>query len=68
MTTHTGYSESTSWRYVGWKDSEFKHEGCNQNLADILGLNNPQEIIGLTDDYFHPYDANLVSFIGKMMS
>lgn len=48
--------------YIGWKDSEFKHEGCNQNQANILGLNHPQRIVGLTDACFHPHDTKLIEF------
>lgn len=35
--------------YIGWKDKNFKHLGCNRNLAKILKLKNESKIIGLSD-------------------
>ncbi|BAZ43633.1 signal transduction histidine kinase [Chondrocystis sp. NIES-4102] len=34
---------------ISWKDSNSVYLGCNQVFADILGLTNPQEIVGKTD-------------------
>jgi|SRR5579862_557689 len=34
---------------VGWKDKEFRHLGCNNNLANSLNLKFPEDIIGLKD-------------------
>ncbi|MEL6224784.1 MAG: ATP-binding protein [Cyanobacteria bacterium J06627_8] len=34
---------------IFWKDRESVYLGCNQNFAEAAGLNNPDEIIGLTD-------------------
>lgn len=35
--------------YVFWKDRNSVFLGCNQKLADLLGLNDKSDIIGLTD-------------------
>jgi two-component system, OmpR family, aerobic respiration control sensor histidine kinase ArcB len=35
--------------FVFWKDSELKLMGCNDNFAKQVGLNHPDEIVGLTD-------------------
>lgn len=48
--------------YIGWKNINLTYEGCNQNLASILGLTHSQEIVGLTDAYFHPHDPELTQF------
>lgn len=36
--------------YIGWKDMNFRHLGCNRNLAQILKLKSASHILGLTDD------------------
>jgi DNA-binding CsgD family transcriptional regulator len=36
--------------YIGWKDQNFRHLGCNRNLAKILKLKDVQQILGLSDD------------------
>lgn len=36
--------------YIGWKDTEFKHIGCNANLAYVLSLDSPSKILGLKDE------------------
>jgi two-component system aerobic respiration control sensor histidine kinase ArcB len=35
--------------FVFWKDTELKLMGCNDNFARQVGLNHPNEIVGLTD-------------------
>lgn len=35
--------------FMGWKDTHLKYLGCNDNLATILALDNPEQIIGLSD-------------------
>lgn len=35
--------------FVFWKDAELKLMGCNDNFAQQVGLNHPDEIVGLTD-------------------
>ncbi len=35
--------------FVFWKDTELKLMGCNDNFAKQVGLNHPDEIVGLTD-------------------
>lgn len=35
--------------YVFWKDTQSVYLGCNENFAKLVGLNSPEEIIGLTD-------------------
>lgn len=34
---------------VFWKDKKLKFLGCNQRFADVLGLDDPEDIIGKTD-------------------
>jgi two-component system, OmpR family, aerobic respiration control sensor histidine kinase ArcB len=55
---------------VYWKDREGKYQGCNQNTADLLKLNSPEDIIGKTllelDDAkhaasVHHYDEQLMA-------
>lgn len=38
--------------YIGWKNLELNHLGCNINLANSLKLKHPQSIIGLKDSDF----------------
>lgn len=35
---------------VFWKDTKSVFRGCNQAFANLVGFNNPDEIIGLTDN------------------
>jgi PAS domain S-box-containing protein len=35
---------------IFWKDCNLVYQGCNQNFADVAGLNSPEEIVGKTDD------------------
>ncbi|MBA3662364.1 MAG: helix-turn-helix transcriptional regulator [Gammaproteobacteria bacterium] len=35
--------------YIGWKDMHRQYLGCNENLANILQLKEPDKITGLTD-------------------
>jgi two-component system, OmpR family, aerobic respiration control sensor histidine kinase ArcB len=35
--------------FVFWKDTDLKLRGCNDNFAKQVGLNKPEEIVGLTD-------------------
>ena len=35
--------------YIGWKDTNLHHLGCNQNLASVLALKNADDIIGRKD-------------------
>ncbi|MBA4260105.1 MAG: hypothetical protein C0446_13155, partial [Chitinophaga sp.] len=36
---------------VFWKNKDLIYQGCNKNVARLLGYNNSSEIIGKTDDY-----------------
>ncbi len=36
-------------QYIFWKDTQAVYLGCNQNFAQIVGLDTPEEIIGKTD-------------------
>lgn len=38
---------------VFWKDKDLYYLGCNQRFANVVGLDNPQQIVGMTD-----YDFN----------
>lgn len=51
--------------YIGWKDVHFHHGGCNRNLANILGLKDANDIIGLPDEHFIPDDEELIKFHRK---
>lgn len=42
--------------FVFWKDTDLKLIGCNDNFAKQVGLNHPDEIVGLTDHDL-PWDA-----------
>ena len=35
-----------------WKDLNGNYLGCNKGYADMLGLENPDDIIGKNDKYF----------------
>jgi len=37
---------------VFWKDKNLKFLGCNQRFAEVVGLNDPENIIGKTDNGF----------------
>lgn len=34
---------------IGWKDTNLRHLGCNQNFANSLNLKTPNDIIGMRD-------------------
>jgi hypothetical protein len=36
--------------YIGWKDSNFRHIGCNANLSLMMCFNDPCKIYGLKDE------------------
>ena len=36
-------------QFVFWKDRNSVYQGCNRNFALAAGLNNPEDIMGLTD-------------------
>ncbi len=37
-------------QYIFWKDTNSVYLGCNQRWAELVGLTEPKEIIGKTDD------------------
>ncbi|MHA1148236.1 MAG: PAS domain S-box protein [Promethearchaeota archaeon] len=37
-------------QYIFWKDKDSVYMGCNKNFADIAGLDDPEEIVGKTDN------------------
>ncbi|MEB3357779.1 MAG: PAS domain-containing protein [Synechococcales bacterium] len=37
-------------QYIFWKDRHSVYLGCNRRWAEMAGLGNPDEVIGLTDD------------------
>ena len=51
--------------FIGWKDLYLRHAGCNANLANILGLRDAHQIIGLSDEHFNPDDEKLIKFHRK---
>lgn len=36
-------------QYLFWKDANSTYLGCNMNFAEFVGLNSPDDIVGLTD-------------------
>jgi len=36
-------------QYIAWKDRDSTFLGCNKNYAQMVGIGNPQDIIGKTD-------------------
>lgn len=38
--------------YIYWKDAHLIYQGCNKHVATYLGLNEPSEIVGKSDDDF----------------
>lgn len=49
--------------YIYWKDLNSVYLGCNQNLAQISGLDTPEDIIGKTDYDFFWGKKNAAQFI-----
>lgn len=49
-------------QYVYWKDRNFVYQGCNNLVAQYLGLKSPLEIIGKTDEDFN-WDETRVNFL-----
>ncbi len=57
-------------QYIFWKDRDCVYMGCNQNFAQIAGLENVEDIIGKTDydlpwtkeeaDYFRKVDKRIM--------
>jgi len=55
---------------VFWKDHESKYLGCNKAFAEIVGITDPKEIVGLTDydisvteeeaDFYREYDRRVM--------
>ncbi|MBX3709338.1 MAG: response regulator [Gammaproteobacteria bacterium] len=51
---------------IFWKDKEGRYLGCNNNVAHILGLSNPNEIIGKkNEDLFDTQFAELADQIDQ---
>lgn len=47
---------------IFWKDIEGRYLGCNQNVANFLKLDSPQDIIGKTNaDFFSPEIVEMVA-------
>lgn len=38
--------------YIYWKNKNSVYMGCNENMANVLALNSPEEIVGKTDHHF----------------
>lgn len=49
----------TSPSYISWKDRDLRYLGCNQATANLVGLDDPEQIIGKTDHDFH-YSAEQI--------
>jgi len=45
-----------------WKDRNSVFLGCNRQLADLLGLVSPEDIIGKTDFDLSPIDAEAIAY------
>ncbi len=54
-------------QFVWWKDTNSVFLGCNGNVARYVGLNHPEDIVGLTDYdiYEHKKDADFVRKIDQ---
>jgi len=52
-------------QYVYWKDRNFVYQGCNNLVAQYLGLNSPLEIVGKTDRDFK-WDTYRINFLHKI--
>ncbi|MEC4984015.1 MAG: PAS domain S-box protein [Oscillatoria sp. PMC 1068.18] len=48
---------------IYWKNTDLVYLGCNQNFSQLVGLNNPQEIMGKTNEDlpWQPDEANFFS-------
>jgi DNA-binding CsgD family transcriptional regulator len=51
--------------YIGWKDSNGKYLGCNQQLAMVLQLKSAEQIVGLKDSILIDYNEATGSFHAK---
>lgn len=40
-------------QYVFWKDINSIYLGCNKNFAQLVGLDSPNDIVGMTDEDLH---------------
>ncbi len=52
-------------QYVYWKDKNLVYQGCNNLVAQYLGLKSPFEIVGKTDNDFH-WDEARVNFLHQI--
>ncbi|MBA2655474.1 MAG: response regulator [Tatlockia sp.] len=52
-------------QYVYWKDNNLVYQGCNNLVAQYLGLNSPLDIIGKTDSDFN-WTKTRVNFLHKI--
>lgn len=50
-----GYIVTKVPGFVFWKDADLKLKGCNDNFAQQVGFNHPEDIVNLTD-YDLPWD------------
>jgi len=48
--------------FVFWKDVNSVYLGCNQNYAEVVGLESPQQIVGKTDADFWPDHTEVESY------
>lgn len=49
--------------YIGWKDANFVYQGCNTNLARVMGFKDANDIKGLMDSQLSGLeDENLLQF------
>ncbi|MDP3935745.1 MAG: PAS domain-containing protein, partial [Alphaproteobacteria bacterium] len=51
---------------VFWLDRNKVYQGCNQVFSDLIGLNAPEEIVGLTDKDF-PYSSSDLSLRNEIL-
>ncbi|NET88576.1 MAG: PAS domain S-box protein [Kamptonema sp. SIO1D9] len=49
---------------IFWKNQELVYLGCNQNFSQLVGLNNPKEIVGKKDEDL-PWEANEAEFFSE---
>ncbi len=45
-------------QYIAWKDLNLEYLGCNQNFAEFIGINQPENIIGKKDKNLTWFEDN----------
>ncbi|MBY9005316.1 MAG: PAS domain S-box protein [Candidatus Lokiarchaeota archaeon] len=48
-------------QYIFWKDKDLKYLGCNYNFANLIGIDNPDKISGMTNKKIPFFKNNLIN-------